>query len=45
MKIDAFSHIMPEKYLSVYRKKAPSIENQIEVRTPPVVDLDIRRGL
>ncbi len=42
MKIDAFSHIMPEKYLSIYRKKAPAIENQIEVRTPPVVDLDIR---
>ena len=42
MKIDAFAHIMPEKYLSIYRKKVPAIENQVEVRTPPVVDLDIR---
>ena len=42
MKIDAFAHIMPEKYLSVYKNKVPRIENQIEVRTPPVVNLDIR---
>jgi predicted TIM-barrel fold metal-dependent hydrolase len=42
MKIDVFSHILTEKYLSLYRKKAPAIENQIEVLTPPVVDLQIR---
>jgi len=42
MKIDVFSHILTEKYLSIYRKKAPAIENQIEVLTPPVVDLQIR---
>ena len=42
MKIDIFSHILTEKYLSIYRKKAPAIENQIEVMTPPVVDLAIR---
>ena len=42
MKIDAFAHILPEKYLSMYKKKVPAIENQIELRTPPVVDLDIR---
>ena len=42
MKIDVFSHILPEKYLSIYRKKAPAIEDQIEVRTVPVVDLQIR---
>ncbi|MGD0918147.1 MAG: amidohydrolase family protein [Thermodesulfobacteriota bacterium] len=42
MKIDIFSHILTEKYLSIYRKKAPAIENQIEVLTPPVVDLAIR---
>jgi predicted TIM-barrel fold metal-dependent hydrolase len=42
MKIDVFAHIMTEKYLSIYRKKAPAIEKQIEVVTPPVVDLDVR---
>jgi predicted TIM-barrel fold metal-dependent hydrolase len=42
MKIDIFSHILTERYLSIYRKKAPAIENQIEVLTPPVVDLQIR---
>jgi predicted TIM-barrel fold metal-dependent hydrolase len=42
MKIDIFSHILTEKFLSIYRKKAPAIENQIEVLTPPVVDLPIR---
>jgi predicted TIM-barrel fold metal-dependent hydrolase len=42
MKVDAFAHILPEKYLSIYKNKAPGIERQIEVRTPPVVDLDIR---
>jgi uncharacterized protein len=42
MKIDVFTHIMTEKYLSIYRKKVPAIEKQIEVITPPVVDLDIR---
>jgi len=42
MKIDIFSHILTEKYLSIYRKKVPAIEKQIEVLTPPVVDLQIR---
>jgi predicted TIM-barrel fold metal-dependent hydrolase len=42
MKIDVFAHILTEKYLSIYRKKAPAIEKQIEVLTPPVVDLQIR---
>lgn len=42
MKIDVFSHIMPEKYLASYRKKAPAIEKQIEVTTLPVVDLNVR---
>jgi len=44
-KIDIFSHIMTEKYLSVYRKKVPAIENEIEVYTRPVVDLQMRLGL
>ena len=42
MKIDIFPHILTKKYLAIYRKKAPAIENQIEVLTPPVVDLPIR---
>jgi predicted TIM-barrel fold metal-dependent hydrolase len=42
MKVDIFSHILTEKYLSIYRKKVPAIEKQIEVSTPPVVDLQIR---
>ena len=42
MKIDIFSHILTEKFLSIYRKRVPAIENQIEVLTPPVVDLQIR---
>ena len=45
MKIDVFSHIMPEKYLSIYRKKVPAIENEIEVYTRPVVDLQMRLSL
>ena len=45
MKIDVFSHIMTEKYLSVYRKKVPAIDNEIEVYTRPVVDLQMRVGL
>jgi uncharacterized protein len=45
MRIDIFSHIMPDKHLSLYRRKAPAIEKQIEVNTPPVVDLDIRLRL
>lgn len=45
MKIDAFSHIMTEKYLSVYRKKVPAIEKEIEVYTRPVVDLQMRLRL
>jgi predicted TIM-barrel fold metal-dependent hydrolase len=45
MKIDVFSHIMPEKYLSLYRKKVPAIENEIEVYTRPVVDLQMRLSL
>jgi hypothetical protein len=42
MKIDVFAHILTEKFLSIYRKKASAIENQIEVLTPPVGDLQIR---
>jgi predicted TIM-barrel fold metal-dependent hydrolase len=42
MKIDVFSHILTEKYLSLYRKKAPAIENTIEVRSRITVDLPIR---
>jgi uncharacterized protein len=42
MKIDAFAHILPGKYLAKYRKINPAIEKRIEVITPPVVDLDIR---
>jgi hypothetical protein len=41
-KIDAFAHIMTEKYLARYRKINPVIEKRIEVVTPPVVDLDVR---
>jgi len=42
IKIDAFAHIMTEKYLAKYRKINPAIEKRIEVMTPPVVDLEIR---
>jgi len=42
MKIDIFSHILPEKFLSIYRKKAPAIEEQIEVRVVHVGDLQTR---
>jgi predicted TIM-barrel fold metal-dependent hydrolase len=45
MKIDVFSHIMPEKYLALYRKKVPAIDNEIEVYTRPVVDLQMRLSL
>ena len=45
MKIDVFSHIMPEKYLSIYRKRVPAIEDEIEVYTRPVVDLQMRLSL
>ena len=42
MKIDVFAHILTERYLALYRKKAPAIESTIEVRSRPVVDLDVR---
>lgn len=42
MKIDVFTHILTEKYLALYRAKAPAIESTIEVRSRPVVDLNIR---
>jgi predicted TIM-barrel fold metal-dependent hydrolase len=45
VKIDIFSHIMTAKYLEVYREKVPAIENEIEVYTRPVVDLQMRLGL
>jgi len=45
VKIDVFSHIMTEKYLSEYRKKVPAIDNEIEVYTRPVVDLQMRLRL
>jgi predicted TIM-barrel fold metal-dependent hydrolase len=45
MKIDVFSHIMTEKYLAKYRKIVPEIENEIEVYTRPVVDLQMRLSL
>jgi predicted TIM-barrel fold metal-dependent hydrolase len=45
MKIDIFSHIMTEKYLALYRKKVPAIDNEIEVYTRPVVDLQMRLAL
>jgi predicted TIM-barrel fold metal-dependent hydrolase len=45
MKIDIFSHIMTERYLSEYRKRVPAIDNEIEVYTRPVVDLQMRLGL
>jgi len=45
MKIDVFSHIMTEKYLALYRKKVPAIENEIEIYTRPVVDLKMRLKL
>jgi predicted TIM-barrel fold metal-dependent hydrolase len=40
-KIDAFAHIMTERYLTKYRKINAAIEKKIEVMTPPVVDLNI----
>jgi uncharacterized protein len=42
MKIDVFTHILTEKYLSSYRAKAPAIEGTIEVRSRPVIDLNVR---
>jgi predicted TIM-barrel fold metal-dependent hydrolase len=42
MKIDVFTHIMTEKYLAQFRKKAPAIERTIEVRARAVTDLNIR---
>ncbi len=42
MKIDVFTHIMTEKYLALFRKKAPAIESTIEVRSRPVIDLTTR---
>ena len=45
MKIDVYTHIMTEKYLSLYRKKVPAIENETEVYWRPVVDLGMRLKL
>jgi uncharacterized protein len=42
MYVDVFSHILPPKYLAEYRKRVPAINDEYEVKIPPVVDLDIR---
>jgi hypothetical protein len=36
---------MTEKYLSLYREKVPAIDNEVEVYTGPVVDLEMRGAL
>ena len=42
MKIDIFTHILPEKYLSGVLKKAPGLENSRAVNNRPAKDLQIR---
>ncbi|MFC2069817.1 amidohydrolase family protein [Chloroflexota bacterium] len=42
LKVDIFCHILPEKYLSRYRKLNSEVENQIEVNNRAVVDLEMR---
>lgn len=45
MKIDVFAHILPEKYLTSYKKKNKSILTNVEVRSPAVTDLNVRLRL
>jgi predicted TIM-barrel fold metal-dependent hydrolase len=44
-KIDIFSHILPEKYLELYKKKCPKIANEIELSNRAVVNLETRLRL
>lgn len=42
MKIDIFSHILPEKYLKAYSKKNDKIATSVEVKAIAVTDLEVR---
>ncbi len=44
-KIDIFSHILPEKYLELYRKKSPKIANEVELGNRAVTNLETRLRL
>jgi predicted TIM-barrel fold metal-dependent hydrolase len=44
-KIDVFSHILPEKYLELYRKKNSEVDNQVEVSNRAVINLETRLRL
>ncbi len=45
MKIDIYSHIMPEKYTKKYADINPEIKKRVEFRSTAVVDLDVRLRL
>ena len=45
MKIDIFSHILPEKYLELYARKNPAILQRVEARSIAVTDLEVRLRL
>lgn len=45
MKIDVFSHILPQKYLELYAKKNPAILQRVEARSIAVTDLEVRLRL
>ncbi len=44
-KIDIFAHILPEKYLELYRKKCPKIANEVELGNRAVINLETRLRL
>ena len=45
MKIDIFTHILPEKYFKTYCQKNKAILEWVEAKSPPVTDIDIRLRL
>ena len=45
MKVDIFSHILPEKYLKNYSQRHKEVLKSTEARTRPVFDLGVRLRL
>ena len=45
MKIDIFTHILPEKYFKTYSQKNKAILEWVEAKSPATTDINIRLRL
>lgn len=45
MKIDVYTHILPEKYFKAFRQKCATLHEGVETRYPAVIDLNVRLRL